>query len=147
MKSKIIWIEPVFFLFFGVFHLHRIWGLIDRKGYSDFWLSVMNNRDWFYFSLLGILSLLCIVGIAVFIKCKGHNYWWRWVYIFGGGYLLFDLFAIFIKLEIWKNLLYWMFDITNPYWNIVLGIFISLGLFSLIAGISISKKLFGRKKY
>lgn len=28
--------EPWFFLVFGVFHLHRIWGLVDRKSYADY---------------------------------------------------------------------------------------------------------------
>ena len=47
-KSKIYWFEPVVFLFFGVFHLHRIWELIDRNSYADFWLGVMNNRGVLY---------------------------------------------------------------------------------------------------
>ena len=25
--KKIYWFEPLFFLFFGIFHLHRIWGI------------------------------------------------------------------------------------------------------------------------
>ena len=144
-NSKIIWIEPVFFVFFGVFHIHRIWGLIDRKGYSDFWLSVMNNRDWFYFLLMGVLSLFCIIGMVIFIMNRKNNYWWRWVYIFGGGYLIFDLLAILIKLKIWESLLNWMFEVTNPYWNIILGVFIFLGLFSLCIGISLVQRHSVRK--
>ncbi len=35
-KSKLLWFEKYFFLFFGIFHMHRIWGLIDCRGYSDF---------------------------------------------------------------------------------------------------------------
>jgi protein-S-isoprenylcysteine O-methyltransferase Ste14 len=97
-NSNISWIEPVFFIFFGVFHIHRIWGLFNRKSYADFWLSVMNNRGWLYFLLMGVLLLLCITGIYIFFKNKGNNHWWRWVYIFGGVYLIFDLFAILIKL-------------------------------------------------
>ncbi len=28
-QSKIAFFEPWFFLFFGLFHLHRIWGLTE----------------------------------------------------------------------------------------------------------------------
>jgi len=138
-KSKIIWFEPIVFLFFGAFHLHRIWSLIDRYGYSDFWLSVMNDRGWFYYALLGTLSILCIAGIVVFMNSIGGNYWWRWVYIFGGGYVLFDLFAVFTGIKWWRDLLEFMFDINNPYWNVIWGMFILLGLFSFVLGICVIK--------
>lgn len=146
-KSKIFWFEPIVFLFFGVFHLHRIWGLIDRNGYSDFWLSVLNKRGLLYYILMGILSVLCIAGVAVFIKNKGKNYWWRWFYVFGGGYVLFDLFAIAIRLSIWENLLNLMFDVTGWYWNIIWVAFIVLGLISLIIGILIIKKMLQKNKH
>jgi len=144
-KSKIIWFEPIVFLFFGLLHLHRIWAFIDRSSYSDYWLSLMDNRGWFYFVLMGIMSFLCVAGIVLFIRNKGRNYWWRWFYIFGGGYVLFDLFAILVGLDIWKNLLYKMFDVTSQYWNILWGAFIGLGLISFVIGISITKKLLCRK--
>lgn len=51
--KKIEVYEPYFFLFFGAFHLHRIWGLIDRKSYASFWVSVMQNKRIFYFVLMG----------------------------------------------------------------------------------------------
>ena len=105
----------------------------------------MYNRGWFYFVLMGIMSFLCVAGIVLFIKNKGRNYWWRWFYIFGGGYVLFDLFAILVGLDIWKNLLYKMFDVTSQYWNILWGAFIGLGLISFVIGISITKKLLSRK--
>ena len=143
-NSKIIWFEPIVFIFFGLLHLHRIWGLIDRVGYSDFWLSLMANRNWLYFVLFGVMAVLCIAGIAVFVKNKGNNYWWRWIYIFGGGYVLFDLFAILVKLKIWECLLTAMFDDTAPYWNFLWGAFIGLGLFTLIIGISVAKRFFAR---
>lgn len=41
MEKKIYAWEPYFFMFFGLFHLHRIWGLIDRKSYADFWVGMM----------------------------------------------------------------------------------------------------------
>jgi heme O synthase-like polyprenyltransferase len=140
-KPKIYSAEIYFFLFFGLFHMHRIWGLIDRESYSRFWLSVMENRGWFYFALAGLLSAFCIMGMVIFFKNRGRNYWWRWIYIFGGGYLLFDLFAILIRLEVWQKLLYWMFDTSNPFWNILWGTFVGLGAFSAAIGLSIAKKL------
>ena len=139
-KSKIVWFEPIIFLFFGVFHLHRIWGLFDRNNYAKFWLSILSNRGCFFYVSMAILSALCIAGIVVFVKNKRKNYWWRWFYILGGIYVLFDLFAITIKLEIWENLIYQMFDITNRYWNVLWGGFIILGLISFIIGILIIKE-------
>ena len=134
-KQRVLLIEPIFFIFFGLLHLHRIWAFIDRDSYSGFWRPLIETRDWFYFTLMGIMAALCIAGIVLFVRDKGKTGWWRWVYIFGGGYLLFDLFAIFVGLSFWKNLLYWMFDVVNPVWNILWGTFVVLGLVSFIIGI------------
>ena len=90
MQKIYVW-EPWFFMFFGVFHLHR--RLIDRTSYADFWIGILENKGMFYFVLMGILAFLCICGIVLFCKNIKNNYWWRWIYIFGGGYLLFDLFS------------------------------------------------------
>lgn len=143
-KAKIYWFEPIVFLFFGVFHLHRIWGLVNRSTYSEYWICVMNDRGFVYLILMIVLSLLCLMGILIFCKNIGKNYWWRWVYLFGGGYVLFDLFAIITKIEIWNKLLLFIFDIKNPYWNVIWGSFIVIGLLSFLLGISIIKKLFDK---
>ena len=92
--EKIYSFEPWFFIFFGVFHLHRIWALFDRVSYASFWINIMEEKGLFYFLLMGILSVFSILGIVVFFKNLRHNFWWRWIYLFGGSYLLFDLFAI-----------------------------------------------------
>lgn len=126
---KIAFYEPWFFLFFGVFHLHRIWGLIDRKSYADFWITTLENRTGFYYGLMTLLFVLCILGIISFFKNIRHNYWWRWIYIAGGSYLLFDLFAICAGLEFWNELLLWMYDTDSSYWNLIWSIFIALGGF------------------
>lgn len=136
-KSKIYLFEPIVFLLFGLFHIHRIWGFIDRTEYANFWLGIMNNRGFLYFLLMSILSVLCLAGIIVFILNIGRNYWWRWVYIFGGGYVLFDLCAIMIKLKIWSKLLLFMFDTESEYWNFVWGFFVSLGVLSFLLGLYI----------
>lgn len=134
MEKKIFAWEPVFFLFFGLFHLHRIWGLIDRKTYADFWLGILENRGVFYFILMGLLAILCIAGVITFFRNRSSNYWWRWIYLFGGSYVLFDLFAIAVGLDFWNELLLWMFDVKSPYWNIIWGFFVLLGGFVFVLG-------------
>ena len=125
--KKIEAFEPWVFLFFGGFHLHRIWGLFDRKNYADFWTSVLNDKSWFYFCLMAALAILCVLGIGTFLKNLDHNYWWRWIYIMGGGYVLFDLFAIATQWEFWHNLILKMYDTNAPWWNLLWGLFIALG--------------------
>lgn len=138
---RIYWVEPIFYLFFGLLHLHRIWAFIDRDSYSGFWRPLIETRNLFYFAMMGAMSALCVTGIEIFVKNRGHNQWWRWVYIFGGAYLLFDLFAIFFGLSFWRNLLYWMFDVANPFWNVLWGAFVVLGSASFLLGIMLGKRL------
>ena len=88
---------------------------------------------------MGILSFLCILGIITFIKNLNHNYWWRWIYLFGGSYLLFDLCAILFKFDFWYKILNTMFDVNSPYWNYIWLVFILLGLFSFSLGIILIK--------
>lgn len=131
--------EPWFFMFFGVFHLHRVWGIIDRKAYADFWVGIMLDRGIFYYLLMGILAGLCILGIMTFIKNLHRNFWWRWIYILGGSYLLFDLFAIATGMTFWQELILKMYDISAWYWNILWFGFIIMGGFSFILGIMLQK--------
>jgi len=135
--------EPWFFILFGIFHLHRIWGLIDRKSYADFWLNVMNEKGVTYYSIMCILTVLCILGIVTFFKYLHNNYWWRWIYLFGGIYLIFDLFAIATGLQFWHKLLMKMFDISSPYWNVIWIAFIFMGGIVFLLGIHLFIK---RKK-
>lgn len=135
--------EPWFFLFFGVFHLHRIWGLMDRNAYAGFWLRVMEEKGGFYYLLMGSLGVLCLLGIVTFFRNLHCNFWWRWIYLFGGGYLLFDLFAIAAGLTFWQEVLRWMFDVSNPCWNAVWLAFIFLGGAVFMLGV---KLLLERRK-
>lgn len=141
--KKIEAYEPWVFLFFGMFHAHRIWGLLDRKAYADFWVGIMENRGAFYYILMGILAALCLWGIKTFLRHLHDNYWWRWIYIFCGGYLLFDLFAIAAGLEVWYELILKMYDVTAWYWNLLWGFFIGMGVFSMGLGICL---LYKRKR-
>lgn len=133
--KKIEAFEPWFFIFFGVFHLHRIWGLLDRKSYADFWIGIMTNKGAPYYLIMGILSALCILGISTFIKNIHHNYRWRWIYVLGGSYLLFDLFAIATGLNFWHEIIIKMFDISSPYWTMLWLSFILIGGASFVLGV------------
>ena len=86
MEKKVLIWETWFFMAFGLFHLHRIWGVIDRDSYAGFWMGILGNKGPFYFTLMGVLAGLCVLGIFTFTKCRGNNYWWRWIYLFGGAY-------------------------------------------------------------
>ncbi len=90
---KIAWYEPLFFLFFGAFHLHRVWGWrTGRATPPSGWGS--DTKGSLYFGLMGLLAVLCLAGVATFFRNWGRNPWWRWIYLFGGSYVLFDLLAI-----------------------------------------------------
>ena len=141
--KKIKAFEPLFFLFFGIFHLHRIWGLIDRVPYADFWMGILMRKDCLYYLLMGFLTILCMWGIKTFFNNLHNNFWWRWIYLWGGAYVLFDLFAIATGLKFWRELLFKMFDVANPYWNLIWGIFILLGGVIFCLGIQL---LMNRRK-
>lgn len=134
MKRIFAW-EPWFFIFFGVFHMHRIWALVDRQSYADFWMGIYEEKGVTYFVLMGLLAGLCIIGIVTFIRERKANYLWRWIYVFGGAYVLFDLFAIAIGLEVWKKLLSAMFDTSSALWNPIWLLFIVLGCAVFALGI------------
>lgn len=135
-KTILVW-ESYFFMAFGLFHLHRVWGLIDRSSYAEFWIGVLENKGLFYFGLMGLLAALCILGMITFVRNLHNNYWWRWIYLLGGVYVLFDLFAIAAGLEFWNRLLRWMFDVKSSYWNIVWMFFVLLGGFSFVWGVKL----------
>lgn len=90
---------------------------------------------------MGVLFFLCILGIITFFKNLHNNYWWRYIYLFGGVYVLFDLFAIATGLKFWHELLLKMFDISSPYWNVIWSMFVLLGGAVFILGIILLKKM------
>ena len=139
MKKIYAW-EPWFFIFFGMFHLHRIWGLIDRTSYAKFWTGILESKGVSYFVIMGLLAVLCVLGMITFIKNRKNNYWWRWIYFCGGSYLLFDLFAIATGLEFWNKLLLWMFDVNLPYWNLIWSGFIFMGGAVFVLGCFLLKR-------
>lgn len=146
MKLKIQWFEPIFFLFFGIMHTSRIWSFYDRESYSNAWLGMMYDKGIIYYVLMRCMAGLCIAGIIVFFLNRDKNQWWRWVYIVGGGYVLFDLFAIATRLHFWEQLLLFMFDTQSPYWYLIWGLFIVIGILSLALGIYLCKQLYQQRK-
>ncbi len=60
--------------------------------------------------------------------------------LFGGAYVLFDLFAIAAGLEGWQKILAVIFDTNSSYWNIIWGYFILLGTAVFALGISLMVK-------
>ena len=120
--------------------MHRIWAIIDRETYASFWMGIMENKGLPYYLIMGILAGLCILGIITFIRERKDNYMWRWIYLFGGAYVLFDLFAIAAGLEGWQKILAVIFDTNSPYWNTIWGFFILLGTAVFALGISLMVK-------
>ena len=139
MKRIYSW-EPWFFIFFGLFHLHRIWALAERESYAAFWTGIMERKEAPYYIIMGILAVLCILGIITFIRERKRNFKWRWIYVLGGIYVLFDLFAIAMGLELWQKILAVLFDTASPYWNYIYCFFILLGAAVFIQGICLMKK-------
>nr|WP_296441763.1 hypothetical protein [uncultured Acetatifactor sp.] len=66
MEQKILGWE-LYFLVFGLFHLHRIWGLIDRNLYADFWIGVMVWCE--FYALESCMVVFILLGSFAF--CLG----------------------------------------------------------------------------
>ena len=60
-------LESLVFLFFGLFHIHRIWAFIDSKSYNKFWLNILENRGSFFIILGFSLLIMSIIVILYFI--------------------------------------------------------------------------------
>ena len=100
----------------------------------------MEQKGLFYFVLMTVLAVLCILGIVTFFKNLHNNYLWRWIYIFGGVYLLFDIFAIAAGWSFWHRLILKMFDVNAAYWNILWTSFILMGFAVFVLGIVLLKQ-------
>lgn len=88
---------------------------------------------------MGFLAVLCLLGIATFIQNRSHNFWWRWIYLLGGGYLLFDLAAIAVEWKPWNRLLHGLFDTGASYWIALWTGFILMGTASFGLGLKLFK--------
>jgi hypothetical protein len=123
--------ESLFFLFFGLFHIHRIWAFIDSKSYNNFWLNILDSRGAFLYIFGSLLFIMSIIVILYFIKYFGDKKWWRWVYLFGGIYLIWDTILNLLNNDFIKNFIIKMYTIKQPYYFILWGLFIILGIICL----------------
>ena len=89
--------------------------------------------------LMLVLVMFCLVGIITFIKNRGNNFWWRWIYLFGGGYVLFDVAAVVLNVSVWHKLLIFMFDSETPHYYFIWGFFCIAGAGILVLGLRIFK--------
>jgi uncharacterized membrane protein len=128
-KNKI---ESLFFLFFGLFHIHRIWAFIDSKTYNTFWLNILDSRGAFLFILGSLLLIMSIIVILYFIKNFKDKKWWRWIYLFGGIYLVMDTVLNLLNNNFIKNVVIKMYTVEQPYYSILWGLFIVLGIICII---------------
>jgi hypothetical protein len=127
-------LEALFFFIFGLFHIHRIWAFIDSQSYNEFWLNFLEKRDVLFF-ILGILFIvITIVVILYFIKSYKEKKWWRWVYLFGGVYLFIDIILNLLNNNFIKNIVIKMYTLEQPYYNILWGLFIALGVICIVIG-------------
>ena len=124
--------EALFFFLFGLFHLHRIWAFIDSKSYNEFWLRLLEKREISFFILGILLIIVTIVIILYFIKSFKERKWWRWIYLFGGLYLFIDSILNMLNNNFMKNIVIKMYTIQQPYYNILWGFFIVLGIICVV---------------
>ncbi len=137
--------EPLFFMLFGIFHMHRIWALLDRESYAVFWLDILQSKGAAYYLLMIMLGGLSILGIHSFFRNFSEHLWWRWIYISGGAYVLFDITAIALDIDVWHSLLMRMFDTSAPYWDMLWLCFILMGLASFSLGTKLLIQFFSEK--
>jgi uncharacterized membrane protein len=124
--------ESLIFLFFGLFHIHRIWTFVDSKSYNKFWLNILESRGLFLFILGILLFVISIIVILYFIKNYRSKKWWRWIYLFGGIYLIMDTVLNLFNNHFIKNVVIKMYTLKQPYYSVLWGLFIILGIICII---------------
>ena len=131
--------ESLFFLFFGLFHIHRIWAFIDAQSYNSLWLNILENRNTFFYILGILLIIITVIAILFFIKEYKSKKWWRWIYLFGGTYVLIDSILNLLNINIMKNIIMKMYTLKQPYYNILWIIFIIIGVLCIFISIYLWK--------
>jgi uncharacterized membrane protein len=125
-------LESLFFLFFGLFHIHRIWAFIDSKSYNNFWLGLLGNRGPSFFFLGILLIIVSIIVILYFLKNYKAKKWWRWIYLLGGIYVSIDSILNLLNNNFIKNVVIKMYTVEQSYYYILWGLFILLGMVCII---------------
>jgi hypothetical protein len=126
--------ESLFFFFCGLFHLHRIWAFIDSKSYNEFWLNFLEKRDAAFFISCVLFIAVTVVVIFYFIRNYKERKWWRWIYLFGGAYLFMDSVLNLFDNYFIKTIIIQMYTLEQPYYNILWGIFVILGITCIAIG-------------
>jgi hypothetical protein len=124
--------ESLIFFFFGLFHTHRIWAFVNSTSYNKFWLNILESRGTFFIILGLFLLIISILAIVYFIRNFKYKKWWRWIYLFGGIYLVIDTILNLFNNNLIKNIVIKMYTIKQPYYSILWGFFIALGLVCII---------------
>jgi len=125
-------LESLVFFFFGLFHIHRIWAFIDSKSYNKFWMNILENRGPFLFILGFLLFIVSIMVTLYFVKYFKDKKWWRWIYLFGGIYLGIDSILNLLNNDFIKNIVIKMYTIKQPYYSVLWGLFILLGIVCIV---------------
>lgn len=123
--------EAILFLFFGMFHIHRIWAFIDPEAYSKFWLGLVSTQGKEYYALGIILVGMSISLIILFVLNIKRLFWWRWFYLIGGLYVLIDVCLNLLEVDFMQRAIVWLFTVEGVLWYIIWGNFVLLGLLSL----------------
>lgn len=126
-ERRIFVVEPFLFLAFGLLQLSCIGAFINRRGYAAFWLSQLHYRGALFYVLLAGLGVWACVGLGIWFKELGYNYWWRWVYFFIGLASLFGIVLLLLRVWWWEALLLLLYDTTNPLWNLIWSVAALLG--------------------
>ena len=132
MNSNKYKMESLFFCIFGLFHIHRIWAFINAKGYNVFWLNVLRNKNIFFYILGIILVSLAIIALAFFVKFFKEKKWWRWIYLFGGIYVLIDCILNLLDNNFMAYVVMKMYTLKQPFYNILWSFFILVGIICMI---------------
>ena len=75
---------------------------------------------------------MSIIVILYFIINFKDKKWWRWIYLFGGIYLIIDNVLNLFNNNFINNVVIKMYTMKQPYYSILWGLFIILGIICLI---------------
>lgn len=131
-------IESIVFMFFGIFHVHRIWGLVNPSAYAEFWLNIINKEK--YGALAIVLIIFALSFVILFFTNLKKLRWWRWFYFCGGVYVLLDVFSNLARLGLIKKATIWMFTVTGPIWYLLWGFFTLLGFGCIMLSVYLWKR-------
>jgi len=66
------------------------------------------------------------------MKYYKEKKWWRWIYLFGGTYVFFDSILNLFNSNFIKHIVIKMYTLKQPYYNILWGFFVVLGIICIM---------------